>query len=130
MKNFRDTLGELRGRFDSDSTFMTGHSILKIRQHKRRIPDWVRDNKELQKLITRSFPNRKTNPDQNLRAGRWALFIQLYFKLNKTRSEIVDEMGISYHAVDSLCRAIYRAAAGLKANGNGKAGGKAGRPKK
>jgi hypothetical protein len=126
----RDTQGELRNSFDSNSPFMTGHSIMVVRRHKRRIPEWAKDDKQLRQLISRSFPYRKSNPDQNLRAGRWARFIYLYFRMTKTRSEIVGEMSLTYHAVDSLCRAIYRAAAGLKANGNGKAGGRPGRPKK
>ena len=129
MKNTRDTSGELRSHFDSNSTFMTGHRIIKTRQPRRRIPDWARDDKQLQKLISRSFPYRKTSPEQNERAGRWARFIQLYFKMNRTRGQIMEEMDMSYAAVDSLCRAIYRAARGIRANGTGTAGGKVGRPK-
>ena len=144
MKNCRDTSGELRNHFDSNSTFMTGHRIIKTRQHKRRIPDWAKSDIEIRKMIERSFPYVKTNNDHYRRAARWALFINLYFKMNKTRSEIMDEMGLSYQAVDSLCRAVYRAGKGIKSNGKGptavncdgvdssinKAGGKPGRPKK
>ena len=120
MKNTRDTSGELRSKFDSNSTFMTGHRIIKTRQHKRRIPDWARDDKQLQKFISRSFPYMNIDTEQYKRAGRWARFIQLYFKLNRTRGQIAEELDITYQAVDSLCRSVLRAANNLKANGRKK----------
>jgi hypothetical protein len=120
LKNFRDTSGELRGKFDSNSTFMTGHRIIKVRSHKRRIPDWAVNDKEIQKFLVRSFPYLNVDTGQRRRAGRWARFINLYFRLNKTRSQIADEMNMTYQAVDSLCRAVKRAANNFKANGRGK----------
>ncbi len=110
--------GELRGFLDGNDPFMTGET-----------PAWATSIKRIQEILLRSFPNLKNNPKQRAGAGRWALFIQLYFRYHMTRKQTSEQMGISLVAARDLARNIRRAAAGKWANGR-KPAGKRGRPKK
>ena len=117
MNNSRDTSRELRGKLDSDDSFMTGgHQILKIRRPRKPVPSWATNNKKVQDLLIRVFPRMKESPKQRVRAGRWARVIHLYFNQRWSRGQIANEMGISYMAAETLIRSIKRAAKGLRSD--------------
>ena len=118
--NQRPTYWELAGLMDGKEQFMrSGHQILVERKHKKKIPKWAQDDKQVQKIILRSFPKWRTDTRQSQRAGRWARIIQLYFRLGRTHGQIAEEMKISYDSVRSLIRAIKRVAKGKRTDGSG-----------
>jgi hypothetical protein len=133
MNNQRDTFEELRRfHFDGNDPFMNGgHQIIKMRQIAREVPTWVKDKRKIQALLLRSFPKLKTDPKQRLRAARWAVIIQLYFRMHMTLGQVTDQVGLPKSKVAMLIRSIHRAAAGRKANGKGVFSQRpTGRPKK
>ena len=112
---------ELRGSLDGQDPFMTGgHQVIKLRQGNRKTPIWAVNNKQIQELLLRSFPALKTNPKQRMRAARWALFIQLYFRAHVTERQIAERMGVSMNTVKMLARNIRRAAARVKGRPRGR----------
>lgn len=131
MNNTRDTFQELRGSFDGQDPFMTqGHQIIKMRRSDRATPEWAKSNKRIQEILLRSFPKLRTDPVQRGRAARWALVIQLYYRVHMTRSEVAAQMKSRQKVVNRLIENINLAAKGLKTNGKGAFTGRpAGRPK-
>ena len=124
-----DTFGELRRVIDGSDPFMTrGHQILKIRRPAKKTPLWAFNHKKIQTILLRSFPKMKTSPTQRARAGRWIRIIHLYFNQNWSRGQISAELRLSYPAVDSIIRAIKRAAAGLRTDTAAPMGNPRGRP--
>lgn len=110
--------------------FLSSHQILKTKRPKKKIPEWVVNDKKTQNLLLRSFPLMKSNLKQRTQAGRWARVINLYYKRQWSRGQIAAELHLTYAAVDSIIRALKRAAAGLRTD-TGKAVGKfKGRPRK
>jgi hypothetical protein len=131
MNNSRDTFLQLRGKFDGQDPFMTGgHQIIKTRQSDRKIPDWATDDKQIQKILLRSFPKLKTDPRQRTGAARWAVIIQLFFRMKMTRSQVAEQTKLSSNTVQMLVRNIRRAAAGKRANWSTPTGKPTGRPKR
>jgi hypothetical protein len=117
-----DTLGQLRKVMDGNDSFMQGHQIYKIRRIKKSVPDWARSNKEVQKILLRSFPKLADDVRQRNRAATWALVIHMYFRVNCTHREISKQIKKPISSVKSTIRAIKRAAIGLRANGSGSRG--------
>ena len=132
MNNLRDTFRELRKSFDSASPFMRhGHQIVKMRECRRKIQTWARDDQKIRQFLLRSFPRMVADSKQRARAGRWARVIYLYFKTKHTYSQVAAELGVSNRLVENIIRAIYRASRGLKANGKGLLSSRpTGRPRK
>ena len=131
MNNDRDTFVELRGKFDGSDPFMNrGHQIIKLRQSNRDIPAWAKSNKRLQEILLRAFPLLRTNPKQRLAAARWAVIIQLFFRVRMTRSQVAAQTGLSSNIVKLLVRNIRRTANGLRGDTGKPLGKKKGRPKK
>ena len=133
MNNDRDTFLELRSfYFDGNDPFMTnGHQILKIRQGNRKIPAWAKDKRKIQAILLRSFPKLRTDVHQRARAARWMAIIQLYFRVQMTRSQVAAETKLPPNVVKMLIRNISRAASGLPSYGTKKrTGNPNGRPKK
>ncbi len=132
-----DTKYVLRGllkAIDGNSSFMTGHQILRTRteSRKRKTPTWALDDNFIRRLLLASFPNLAEDLAQRKRAARWAMVINRYFKSLCAYREGAEEMGESKNAIRFVIRNIYLAVDGKKANGTGKRGGWArnGRPKK
>ncbi len=121
MNNLRDTFRELREIVDGGDPFMrSGHQILVERKHKRIVPDWARSDKEIRKLLLRSFPRLHTDKKQAAGAGRWTRVIQLYFRMGKTHGQIAEEMELGYNMVRMIIRATKWAAQGKRTDGSGK----------
>ena len=112
---------QLRKIFEGGDPFMSnGHQIVKLRTRKRTVPAWTRNNKEVQKVLLRSFPKLATDSRQRIRAARWARIIHLYFRLQWTYRQVADELGITPERMHDLIRNICRSAAGLRADGTGR----------
>jgi hypothetical protein len=116
--NLRQTQRELVKVIDGKEQFMrSGHQILVERKHKKVMPEWAKDDKEIQKILLRSFPKWRTDKKQAARAGRWARVIQLYFRIGHTHGQIAEEMSLTYKQVHDLVDRIRRAGQGFSANG-------------
>ena len=131
-------LRELRQYLDGKDPFMTGgHQIMKVRKKEKLIPKWVNDQQKIKEILLKSFPKLSTDSRQRMRAARWARVIQLYYKMDYTHGQIVDELNdeneeykVTLAQIRSIIRGIKRVATGRSANGTGKLGRKTGRPKK
>lgn len=97
-----------------------GFQIIKIRGISRDIPEWMMSDREVSKLLLRSFPTLGINLSQRKRAGRWARVIHLHYRMKLPRQIVAEEMNISQATLESLTRSITRASKGLRANGSGK----------
>jgi hypothetical protein len=133
----RDT-AELRQSFDGKDPFMTGgHQIMKVRKKEKIVPKWINDQVKIRQILLESFPKLATDSVQRTRAARWARVIQLYYKMDYTDGQIVDELNdenpdstVTLYQIRSIIRSIKRVAIGRSANGTGQRGRKPGRPKK
>ena len=132
MNNQRDTFQELRASFDGQDPFMTqGHQIIKMRRSDRLTPEWAKSNKRVQEILLRSFPKLRTDPVQRGRAARWAVVIQLYYRMTMTRSQVAAQMKVTQKTISLLLDRIQRASKDMKTNGKGPLSKRpAGRPKK
>jgi len=108
---------QLRKKLDGKDPFMTGgHGIIKSTgrsQHNARLqrtPVWATDDKEIQKLLLRSFPKLWIDPVQWERAGRWMRIIQLYFRAGLTSGHIAEEMHLTDKKVRKIISRIRNAA--------------------
>ena len=120
MNNARDTMGQLRGKFDGQDPFMTGgHQIIKTRQRERTIPEWTKSNKSVQGVLLLAFPKLNSNARQRVAAARWASVIHLYYRMKMTRSAVSAQTKIPVDTLRSLLRNISRVAKGLRADGTG-----------
>jgi hypothetical protein len=111
---------QLRKMFDGDDSFMTaGHQRTNLRTRERTVPDWTRSNKEVRKVLLRSFPKLLADPQQRLQAARWARVIHLYFRMHYTYKQVSAELDKTPKSIESIIRSIKRVADGRRANGNG-----------
>jgi hypothetical protein len=124
----------LRQVLDGSESFMVGgHGLTKARtgSHKRGVPEWANDPKQVQALIRASFPNAyrtpaeeavgyQVSPYQRIWAGRWAMVIYLYFVEKYSAKEVAQELTppLMENQVRMIIRSIRRAVAGLCADGN------------
>jgi hypothetical protein len=115
--------------------FMTGHQVLLIRMHPRKLRAWTANNATVQEVLLRVFPKLREDDRQREAAGRWARFIQLYWRVSGrggaihdrlaepdgvyTLKDVAAEMGISYEQAKSLKTRILRAAEGRRCDGTG-----------
>jgi hypothetical protein len=120
----------LRQVLDSNDPFVAGgHRITKARtgSHKRGVPEWANDPKQLQALIRTSFPKAyytpaqeaigyKVSPYQRRCARRWAMVIHLYFVNKYSAQEVAQEMDLMEGQVRAIARSIRRAVSGLRAD--------------
>lgn len=115
MNNSQDTFAQLRQHFDGQDVFMTGgHQIIKTRRDDREVPAWAKSNKQIQTILLRSFPLLKTDPRQRVSAARWAVIIQLFFRMQMTRSQVVAQTKLSENTVRRLIQHIRCAANGKR----------------
>jgi hypothetical protein len=99
-----------------------GHQIVGLRRRKRSVPEWTLNNKEVRKVLLRSFPKLATDPIQRLRAARWARIIHLYFRLQYTYRQVAQELEMMPGSVRTMIISIKRVATGRRANGTGQLG--------
>lgn len=127
-----DTFRELRTKIDSNDPFMTGgHRLLKMRRHQRSVPEWVRSDETVRKVLLRSFPKLQTDDRQRKRAAVWTRIIHLYMRLGYTYSYVADEMGLSHQQVRSIVQRMYYVSDGKNSKTGGAASQRpAGRPKR
>jgi hypothetical protein len=122
---------QLRKIFEGSDPFMGGgHQIVKLRRRKRIVPEWTGSNKEVRKVLLRSFPKLATDSKQRASAARWARIIHLFFRLRYTYRQTAAELEAKPESVRAMIMGIKRVAAGKWANGQGILGIKPrGRPK-
>lgn len=129
---------QLRKKFDGSDPFISqGHQIIKsagATRHATRlskVPEWARDDGKVQALLLRSFPKLKEDPRQRTRAARWALVINLYYRMGCTQNHIAEEMKISPQVVNQLLVRINRVATGTSSSHPARRSNRPrGRPKK
>lgn len=117
----------LKDTLDRADSFMGGHQIVNARTYKRKIPNWVFNDKKVREIITRGFPSMLTNENQKEGAARWASVIHLYFRMGYTRSQIAEEIGSTSLKIHNVIRSIRRVSNGQRSNGTGKITGNRGK---
>jgi hypothetical protein len=117
---------QLRTKLDGSDPFVSGgHRIIKIRTATPRvIPDWTRNDKEVRKVLLRSFPKLNEDPIHRSQAARWTRVLHLYFRMGLTRGQISKEMKLSASQVNSFILTLKRVGAGHRADGKGLLGAK------
>jgi hypothetical protein len=144
IKFNKTVLRKLRASFDGSESYMSGHQMLKVRRNEsRKVPEWVKSNEGIQKVLMRSFPkmnerNREGYPTsqankQREQAGVWVRFIQLYWRAREprvrevrasgtcviTQQDIATEMRMTLGQLKSLRTRIIRAGQGVRTDGRG-----------
>ena len=119
MGTHDDDLFILRNKIDSGDRFMQAHQITKVRSKEREIPDWVFDNKEVQRVVLTSFPKLKVHALQKAKAARWVQLIYLYYRMGLPLQVVAKEMSVSKPLIKRWLQSINRAERGLT-NANGK----------
>lgn len=107
-------MARLRGRMDGNDGFMTAHQIKKIRTRERDIPAWTLNDKEVRKVLLRSFPKLRTDNAQAIRAGRWMRLIHLYYRVQMSNTQVSKEMGMTLNATKMALKSIRRVARGQR----------------
>jgi hypothetical protein len=110
-----------------------GANIVKTRnnvERKHETPPWIRSDIKLRELLQKHFPKQQTNPRQRAQAGRWAVVIHRYFRMEQTDSQIEFDMAWKPGTVGSLVQQIRHAIAGLRLDGKPRSLRGRGRPKK
>ena len=121
----------LRQVLDGSDPFMThGHQIKSVRKIKKNIPEWINDNKFIQKLLLKSFPKLTTDEKQRSRAARWVRIIHIYFKLNMASSQIAEELEITLKSAENIVYGIRKLVAGKDYHNRISIFKKKGKPKK
>jgi hypothetical protein len=111
---------QLVGSVDGDKISQgMGFQIKNIRREDKQPQEWTRTKAGIQKVLLTAFPKLLIDAKQRKKAGRWAQFIQLYFQLGWTESEVAGELETKLSTVHSLRRNIVRASRGLRADGSG-----------
>jgi hypothetical protein len=119
----------LMSSFDGKDHFQTGHSrrsgpTLRM----RKMPEWMKNEKNIHALLLRVFPKLKTDARQRTSAAHWAGLIRLYFKSGWKARDVAGELNISEKQVYDTAQRITRAGAGLRTTGKRRTG-RRGRPK-
>lgn len=120
---------QLRQSLDGNDSFMTGFQIGQAKTYKKKIPKWVNNNPEIQKILLSAFPKLRTDQKQRAAAARWANVIHYYYRLLYTYVQTAEELSMKLETVRNILRRINRVSKGRRANNSGLKGGKRGRPK-
>lgn len=126
-------MARLRRRMDGNDPFMSAHQIKKIRTREREIPAWTLNDKEVQKVLLRSFPTLRRTKAAAAQAGRWMRLIHLYYRVQMPNSQVAKEMGMTLNAVKMALKGIRRVSRGRNAKNTAVLGLRprwVGRPKK
>ena len=110
-------LAQLRRNFDSNDPFMTNPNFVKGREGTHAIPEWTKDDKQVQELLLRSFPKWRTSTWHREHAARWNRIIHLYYRMNLTQGQVAEEMNLTLKVVNHVLTRINKVAAGLSTNG-------------
>jgi hypothetical protein len=116
MANKDEDFVKLRRYMDGSEGFMEGHQIKKVRTRSRVIPAWTLNDKEVQKVLLRAFPDLRRHPRHIVRAGRWIRVIHLYYRMQLPNSHVAKELNITVNNLKTLLKAIRRVAAGRRAD--------------
>lgn len=134
-ENSRAT-GHNEANLDTDNGYksigssLRGYQVTKAFERKKKFsPDWALDDNKVKDLLLLCFPKSQTSSSQRKSAGRWALVINYYFKLNYTAPQTAQEMSVKTHIVDSIIARIHKALSGLTSNSRERKGAR-GRPRK
>jgi hypothetical protein len=124
-----ETIRGLLGGFDRKDHFQTGHSrrggpTLRM----RKMPEWMKSEKNIRVLLLRVFPKAKTDERQRSSALRWLGVIQKYFRMGWSAQSVAEELNISTKKLYDTAQRISRAGAGMRTTGKPRAG-KRGRPR-
>lgn len=114
---------------DRKDGFVAGHSARggpTLRMQK--MPEWMKDEKNVRGLLLRVFPKLKINKRQRKSAARWAVIIRLYFKMAWSARDVAKELNTTEKKIYDTAQRITRAGAGLRTTGKPRTG-KPGRPK-
>jgi predicted DNA-binding protein (UPF0251 family) len=112
------SLFEIMDRMDP---YIRGHQIeVGARRYDKDIPEVLKSNAGVQKLLTRTYPKWRENPVQMERAGRWMRAIQLYYRSGLTGHQAAEEMNLSDKVFWDMIKRIRRAANGLRTDGSGR----------
>jgi len=114
----------LRRQFGHD---FFSHQVVQARTYDRTIPEWALSERGIGEVIKRAFPKWETS--QREAASRWAVVINLYFRMGYTRSQIAEEIGSTTSKVHGVIRSILRVSKGFSA-AKGSVRGRRGRPPK
>ena len=109
----------LRNKLGGSDRFMEAHQITKIRSMDREIPDWVFNNKEVQRVVLTSFPRLETRPRQRAKAAQWVRLIYLYYRMGLPMQVVAKELNVDKSLVKRWLLSINRAEKGLT-NADGK----------
>jgi hypothetical protein len=90
----------------------------KARSYPKDVPRWVFNDAAIEIVLQRSFPKMRFNEKQRDAAARWAMIINLYYRLRYTASQVAEEMGTTECRVQSVVRAIQRAVRNRQAGTN------------
>lgn len=113
----RKDFQQLRKIIDSGDSFVGGgHTIIKIRRRKRKIPEWTRNDSAVKKVLLRSFPKLRVDIRDRTRAARWLRIIYLYFRLQYTHRQISEELELTPTNIKRIIISIRRAGNERKAN--------------
>jgi predicted DNA-binding protein YlxM (UPF0122 family) len=94
----------------------------------QKMPEWMKDEKNVRELLLRVFPKLKTNDRQRKRAARWVAIIGLYFKTAWSARDVAEKLNTTEKKIYDTAQRITRAGAGLRTTGKQRTG-KRGRPK-
>lgn len=122
LSTIKDSFQYLRQKFDGDDRFMEAHEIKKARglYVKRTSPEWTANDRKVQEVLLRAFPNLSTSEAQRRKAGRWLRAIYLFYRMRLPRKIVMKELGMNIDTWKALIRSIRRVAEGLRADGSGK----------
>jgi hypothetical protein len=134
--NLRTALRQLHREMDDSVGVMRVH---RVRNRKFRIPEWTRNDAEVQNLLLRTFPKLETDKRQREQAAWWAAIITLHWRQGRDSGQIADlifateSREVRKIFVDRVCdtiKRISRAQKGLRTDGTGRKGRRPrGRPK-
>jgi hypothetical protein len=101
----------------------------------RKMPKWMNNKKDIQRLLLRVFPKLETDKRQRKNALRWVEVIRLYFTLGWSAHDVAEELQqrnsdehVSAKMIYDTAQRIIRAGAGLRTTGKLRVG-KRGRPR-
>jgi|ERR1035437_2752825 hypothetical protein len=115
-----DIYKQLRQKFDGADSFVAGGHAVGGKPgtlHAGRVantPEWAYDDEQVRQLLLKVFPNWKTNPVQRARAARWAIIIQLYFRIGWTSTRVAMRLGVTIKHVQNVIYRIGRARKGVR----------------
>lgn len=111
IKNDRYELAKLtEGNF-------RGFSVESIDRESRNSPSWANSPEGVQRILLTAFPRLHSDPNQRIRAARWAQIIHLYFQLGWPDAVVAEALNMKVNAVKMICRTIVYTSQGRNKHG-------------